>query len=60
MEENIKNSMYLCAKLFQLYPTLFDPMDQSLPGSSVQGILQAGILEWLAMPFSRGSSRSRG
>ena len=34
-------------------------MDSSLPGSSVHGILQARILEWIAMPFSRGSSRPR-
>ena len=33
-----------------------DPMDCSLPGSSVHGILQAGILEWVAISFSRGSS----
>ena len=42
-------------KLFQLYPTLCDPMVCSLPGSSVHGILQARILEWVAMPSSRGS-----
>ena len=36
--------------------TLCDPMDYGLPGSSVHGILQAGILEWVAIPFSRGSS----
>ena len=36
--------------------TLCDPMDCSLPGSSVLGILQARILEWVAMPSSRGSS----
>ena len=34
-------------------------MDCSLPGSSVPGILQAGILEWVAISFSRGSSRPR-
>ena len=34
-------------------------MDYSPPGSSVHGILQARILEWVAMPFSRGSSQSR-
>ena len=34
-------------------------MDCSLPGSSVNGILQARILEWVAIPFSRGSSRPR-
>ena len=38
----------------QSYPTLCDPMDRSLPGSSVHGILQARILEWTAMPFSPG------
>ena len=43
----------------QLYPTLCDPKDCSPPGSSVHGILQARILEWLAVPFSRGASRPR-
>ena len=37
--------------------TLCDSADCSLPGSSVHGILQARILEWVAIPFSRGSSR---
>ena len=37
----------------------FDPMDCSPPGSSVHGILQARILEWVAIPFSRGSSWPR-
>ena len=41
----------------QSCPTLCDPMDCSLPGSSVYGILQARILEWVAIPFSRGSSQ---
>ena len=36
--------------------TLCNPMDCSLPGSSIHGILQARILEWVAIPFSRGSS----
>ena len=39
--------------------TLCDPLDCSLSGSSVHGILQARILEWVAIPFSRGSSRPR-
>ena len=39
--------------------TLCNPMDFSPPGSSVHGILQARILEWIAIPFSRGSSRPR-
>ena len=43
----------------QLCPTVCDPMDFSLPGSSVHGTLQAGILEWVAIPFSRGSSQPR-
>ena len=37
--------------------SLCDPVDCSLPGRSVHGILQARILQWIAMPFSRGSSR---
>ena len=40
----------------QLCPTLWDPTDCSLPGSSVHGILQARVLEWVAIPFSKGSS----
>ena len=40
-------------------PTLFYLMDCSLPGSSVHGILQARILQRVAIPFSRGSSPSR-
>ena len=40
----------------QLCPTLCDPMDYSALGFSVHGILQARILEWVAMPFSKGSS----
>ena len=39
----------------QLCLTLCNPMDYSPPGSSVQGILQAGILEWAAILFSRAS-----
>ena len=39
--------------------TLCDPMDCSLPGSSIHGILQARILEWGAISYSRGSSQSR-
>ena len=43
----------------QSCPTLWDPMDGSPPGSSVHGILQARILEWVAIAFSRGSSQPR-
>ena len=42
-------------KSFQSYLTIWDPMDYSLPGSSVHGILQARILGWVAMPSSKGS-----
>ena len=49
----------MCGQLLQLCPTLCDPLDCSLPGSSVPGISQARILEWSAMPFSRGSSQPR-
>ena len=48
----------VCAKSLQLCPTLCDPMDCSLPGSS-PGILQARILEWIAISFSRESSHPR-
>ena len=47
------------AKLLQSCPALCDPTACSLPGSSVYGVLQARILEWVAMPFSRGSSWPR-
>ena len=43
----------------QSYLTLCDPMDGSLPASSVHGIIQAGILEGVAISFSRGSSQPR-
>ena len=43
----------------QLCPTLCDPMEHSPPGYSVRGILQARILEWVAIPFFRGSSQLR-
>ena len=47
------------AKLLQLHPTLCDPMDYSPSCSSVHRILQARILEWVAMPSSRGSPQPR-
>ena len=47
------------AKSLQSCPTLCNSMDCSLPGFSIHGILQARILEWVATPFSRGSSRPR-
>ena len=50
---------YVHAKSLQSCPTLWDPIDWSPPGSSVHGILQARILEWVAISFSRGSSWPR-
>ena len=52
---------YAClhAKSFQSCPVLCNPMDCNPPGSSVHGILQVRILEWVTMPSSRGSSGSR-
>ena len=47
------------AKSLHLCPTLSDPVDCSPPGSSVHGIFQAGMLEWVAMHSSRGSSWPR-
>ena len=47
------------AKSLQSCPTLCNPLDCSPPGSSVHAILQARILEWVSMPFSRGSSQPR-
>ena len=46
-------------EVVQLCPTFCNPMDCSLSGSSVHGILQAKILEWVAISFSRGSSGPR-
>ena len=47
------------SEVTQSCPTLWDPIDCSLPGSSVHGIFQARVLEWVAISFSRGSSWSR-
>ena len=46
----------VCATQLQSCPTLWDPMDSSLPDSSVHKVLQARILEWIAISYSRGSS----
>ena len=57
------DSVYVPARkrseVAQSCPTFCNPMDYSLPRSSVHGILQARILEWVAISFSRGSSRPR-
>ena len=49
----------MCVLVAQSCPTLNNPMDYSLPAASVHRILQATTLEWVAMPFSRGSSWPR-
>ena len=49
----------MCVKSLQSYPTVCDPMDHRPPGSSVHRILEARVLEWVAMPSSRGSSQPR-
>ena len=69
-QEVLSVPRFVCSRLVSHYPrkvkvlvsqsclTLCDPMDCSLPGSSVHGILQARLLEWVATPFSRGSSQT--
>ena len=47
------------SEVAQSCPTPCNPMDCSLPGSSIHGIFQARILEWVAISFSRGSSQPR-
>ena len=62
---NISNFLLICSvftvfkssEVTQSCLTLCDPMDHSPPGSSVHEILQARILEWVAISFSRGSSQ---
>ena len=50
---------HICCLVAELCLTLCDPLDCSPPGSSGHGILQAGILEWFTIPFSRGSSQPK-
>ena len=50
---------YICVKSLQSCLTFCNPMNCSFPGSSVHGILQIRILEWVAIVFSRGSSQPR-
>ena len=54
-----ENSSVLVTVLTQSCPTLCDPLDWSPPGSSVRRIFQARILEWVAIPYSRGSCPPR-
>ena len=54
-----ESKISMTSEVTQLCPTLCDPIDCSLPGSSVHGIFQARVLEWVATSFSRGSSQHR-
>ena len=47
------------SEVAQSCPTLSDPMDRSLPGSSVHGIFQARVLEWVPLPSPQSSVRSK-
>ena len=56
----IKNKIFTCkSEVAQLCLTLCNPMGYSLPGSSIHGIFQAIVLEWVAISFSKGSSQHR-
>ena len=59
MGQSYHHAAVLCL-VTQSYLSLWDPRDCSLPGSSVHGILQARILEWVAMPSSRGIFPTQG
>ena len=56
IERGTRRCAYAHAKLFKSCPTLCIPMECGLPSISGLGILQARILEWVAMPSSTGSS----
>ena len=53
LRRHTETSVSISVLVAQLCPTLCNPMDYSPPGFSVHGVLQARILEWVAMPFSR-------
>ena len=55
-DNNSHGHSFVALLVAQSCPSLCDPVDCGPPGSSVHGILQARILEWGAIPFSRGSS----
>ena len=58
-QRTVTLEMHEWVKVPQLCPTLCNTMGCSLPGSSVHGILKAGILKWVAIPFSTGFSQPR-
>ena len=55
----LQSSFLMPQTTLHFYPTLCNPMDCSLPGSSIHGIVQAIVLEWGAISFSRRSFRPR-
>ena len=57
MYHTLKGEVEVKVLVAQSYLTICNPMACILPGSSVHGILQARILEWVAIPFSKGSSQ---
>ena len=59
LERKVMTNLVSNSEVSQLCPTLCDPMDCSLPGSSVHGIFQARVLEWVVISFSRESSQPR-
>ena len=58
-QDNVNMKSESESEVAQSCPTLCDPMDFSLPGSSLHGTFQARVLEWVTISFSRGSSRPR-
>ena len=52
----IEHKVKVKSEVAQSCPTLCDPMDCGLPASSIHGIFQAKVLEWVAISFPRGSS----
>ena len=54
-----ENLLFSCIAFSHSVMTLCDPVDCSMPGSSVHGVLQARKLEWVVISFSRGSSQNR-
>ena len=59
MNSHVLLCVCMHVKLFQLCLTLYDPVDCNLTASCVYRILQVRLLEWIAMPSSRGSSQPR-
>ena len=58
-QQQLVHFVYVYVCVSHSVVSLCNPVDYSLPGSSVYGILQTIILEWVAIPFSRGSSQPR-